>query len=267
MCEYIYLLKEREFIKTQENVFKLGKTKQKNLARISSYPNGTQLMIQMMCDNCDYIESNLIKLFTQKFIRRKDIGYEYFEGNYHHMIQYIFKEIEGNHPEQIDSNHCFVIDSFSKLKKISNIYKISITDKQKQCGYATVFNEVDGYGLGDEYRDGYYHYVIEERGRENDLQHFIECCLSNISLCHSNITKEIVIRDKVEKLRNFQSHYEDCNLIINYDKLIKDICLIAYDPFHSPNDNQSENKVCSFKSLIKFLLYAYLLSSVIILIR
>jgi len=36
MIGYIYLLQEREFIKTKENIYKLGKTKQENLKRIKT---------------------------------------------------------------------------------------------------------------------------------------------------------------------------------------------------------------------------------------
>ena len=53
MIGYIYLLQEREFIKTKENIYKLGKTKQENLKRIQNYPNGTKLIIQLQCKNCD----------------------------------------------------------------------------------------------------------------------------------------------------------------------------------------------------------------------
>ena len=45
MPEYIYLLQEREFIKTLENIYKIGKSKQENLKRIQNYPNGTELII------------------------------------------------------------------------------------------------------------------------------------------------------------------------------------------------------------------------------
>ena len=38
LYEYIYLLHEREFIKTNENIYKIGKSKQENTKRISSYP-------------------------------------------------------------------------------------------------------------------------------------------------------------------------------------------------------------------------------------
>jgi hypothetical protein len=45
---YIYLIKEREFIKTKEPIYKIGKTKQEKLQRIKSYPNGSILLLQMI---------------------------------------------------------------------------------------------------------------------------------------------------------------------------------------------------------------------------
>ena len=46
--EFIYLIKEREFIKTKEKIYKIGKTKQENLQRIKSYPNGSILLLLQM---------------------------------------------------------------------------------------------------------------------------------------------------------------------------------------------------------------------------
>ena len=93
MIGYIYLLQEREFIKTKENIYKLGKTKQENLKRIKNYSNGTALVIQLECENCDIIEKNLIIIFKQKFIQRTDIGTEYFEGDKDKMQEIIINHI------------------------------------------------------------------------------------------------------------------------------------------------------------------------------
>jgi hypothetical protein len=91
MCEYIYLLQEREFISTNQNVYKIGKTKQENLARFKQYPKGSKLIIQILCTNCDVLESELIQNFRTKYTHRKDIGNEYFEGNYIHMIDDMYQ--------------------------------------------------------------------------------------------------------------------------------------------------------------------------------
>ena len=100
MTEYIYLLQEREFIKTKENIYKLGKTKQDNLKRIQNYSNGTKLIIQLECENCDITEKVLIKIFKKNFIQRTDFGYEWFEGNKYEMCNIIYNYIvnfEQNH--------------------------------------------------------------------------------------------------------------------------------------------------------------------------
>ena len=56
MTDYIYLLQEREFITTNQNVYKLGKTKQDNLQRFKQYPKGSKLLLQHICNNCDMLE-------------------------------------------------------------------------------------------------------------------------------------------------------------------------------------------------------------------
>lgn len=71
MTEYIYLLQEREFIKTNENIYKIGKSKQSNLKRILNYPNGTILICQHMCNDCNKLEKELIKLFIKKYELQK----------------------------------------------------------------------------------------------------------------------------------------------------------------------------------------------------
>ena len=86
---YIYLLKEREFIKTNEPVYKIGKTKQEKLKRYNKYPKGSHLLLHISCFDCDIIEKTILSIFKEKFIHKKDIGYEYFEGNYIDMMRII----------------------------------------------------------------------------------------------------------------------------------------------------------------------------------
>jgi len=91
---YIYLLQEREFIKTNEKIYKIGRSKQKNGKRFSQYPKGSTLLFQIICEDCVCTEKKLIKLFKTKFKQRKDIGREYFEGNYQVMIDEIYTMIK-----------------------------------------------------------------------------------------------------------------------------------------------------------------------------
>jgi hypothetical protein len=93
---YIYLLQEREFIKTNEQIYKIGKTKQINNKRLNQYPKGSILLFQIICDNCDYVEKYLINIFKKKYKHCIDIGNEYFEGFYKEMIEIIYQNIKNN---------------------------------------------------------------------------------------------------------------------------------------------------------------------------
>ena len=50
MVNYIYLLQEREFINSNQNIYKIGKTKQEHNNRLRGYPKGTELLIQINSD-------------------------------------------------------------------------------------------------------------------------------------------------------------------------------------------------------------------------
>ena len=107
--QYIYLLQEREFVKTGELIYKIGKTKKDQYTRFNQYPNGSILLLHIKCDNCDCNEKDIIKLFKTKYKHKKEIGNEYFEGNYKEMMK----------------------DIFDIVIKISKVDLIAINDKYK----------------------------------------------------------------------------------------------------------------------------------------
>ena len=93
MHNSIYLLQEREFINSNKNIYKIGRTKQANIQRFNQYPKGSKLLLHIICDDCDILETELIRDFKNKYIHRKDIGNEYFEGDYKEMIKDIYNKI------------------------------------------------------------------------------------------------------------------------------------------------------------------------------
>jgi hypothetical protein len=102
---FIYLLREREFIKTNENIFKIGKSKQEFGKRFSQYPNQSQMYLHLYINDVDTFEKLMIELFSKELNRRIDIGYEYFEGNINDMIKIIF--------------NCYFNDNFNKINEIN----------------------------------------------------------------------------------------------------------------------------------------------------
>ena len=92
--QYIYLIQLREFLKSGEPIFKVGRTQQENFKRFYQYTKGSKILFQMICDNSNESEKEIIIIFKNKYIFRKDIGNEYFEGNFINMIDDIYKIIK-----------------------------------------------------------------------------------------------------------------------------------------------------------------------------
>jgi hypothetical protein len=91
---YIYLLHEREFIKTSEYIYKVGMTRQSNLDRIKNYPRGSVLLFQMECYDCKFVESIVLKKFDDMFHKCSFYGNEYYRGNKRVMMSVIYLIIE-----------------------------------------------------------------------------------------------------------------------------------------------------------------------------
>jgi hypothetical protein len=136
MTEYIYLIQTREFIKTKENIYKIGKTTQENLKRICSYPNGTILICQFKCNDCDKLEKELIAHFKEKYELQKDIGYEYFKGNCVDMIDDIYNHIKNENIIK-DKEECIHNESDEEIEisgeRLNKIEQMFPCYKDDEC--------------------------------------------------------------------------------------------------------------------------------------
>jgi hypothetical protein len=89
--EGLYLIKEREFTKTGENVYKIGRSNNvKN--RMNNYPKGSDIELMIACNDSKKSEKNIINKFKTQFKQKTEYGNEYFEGNKNAMINTIIKE-------------------------------------------------------------------------------------------------------------------------------------------------------------------------------
>ena len=132
MSEYIYLLQEREFIKSGEKIYKLGRTSKENLTRFYQYPKGSELLIQIKCKDSKKIEHLLINFFKENFIHHKKyIGNEYFEGEYKIMIDIIYLTIKNEkyYEESIKDNEKIYV--YEESKFIDNSKEIDIYEESK----------------------------------------------------------------------------------------------------------------------------------------
>lgn len=80
---YLYIIKEREFYKNKESVYKIGCTSD-IIRRFKQYPKNSILIYSILNENYREIEKKWLKQLNnnKKIIKRNDIGKEYFECNY-----------------------------------------------------------------------------------------------------------------------------------------------------------------------------------------
>lgn len=95
--EYIYLIQERESMRCNDNVFKIGRTAQEPNNRMKGYPNDSRLLLTVIVNDSVNAETDLIRTFKGKFKNRKDIGKEYFEGNPVEMMNIIIDYFKDNY--------------------------------------------------------------------------------------------------------------------------------------------------------------------------
>ena len=86
--EYIYLIQERESLRCNDNIYKIGKTKQSPMKRVKSYPKGSKLWILIIVNDATSSETDLLRIFNNKF-KKADLGNEYFYGNPIEMVKII----------------------------------------------------------------------------------------------------------------------------------------------------------------------------------
>jgi len=267
MSNYIYLLQEREFITTKQNIYKLGKTKQENLQRFKQYPKGSKLILQQVCDDCDILETQLIRDFKNKYIHRKDIGNEYFEGDYNEMVKDIHNKITNNvvsnedtddnedNPQieindevkQLFPNYC-EDETFGGIKKLIKIfieaYKISI--KYIDCeindwNYETIHNymvkEVEAYR--DEFDNTYFEY--KDNYYDNLIKHKV---VENSKIYDLNDSKFVKKIDKYK--HSVQLHYSDKLEYIADKYRLHSNCKYSLIEFHMLNNAiLNDNIYCS----------------------
>lgn len=239
---YIYLLQEREFIKTDEEIYKMGKTKQENDKRFKQYPKGSKLLLQKICDDCDGKEKTLLAIFKNKFKQRKDIGTEYFEGNYKAMIVEIEKSINKDDMDKYSDDKSdnsdssldyeddvtFVLDTYDKLIKFTNIKKIVTTHRTKLNGYLK-FPKTHWRKIKDVNEKDF------DKLNDEDLESFIEhACVKDLII--NKATNDAIVydpntMDDISRIKNQNTYMfvSGFGIARDFEKIKKDVLKNCYD--------------------------------------
>lgn len=127
---YIYLLREREFIRLNEPTYKIGRTQQNPYDRFSSYPKGTEIILYIMVDESISLEKQVINTFKKIYEHKKGYGNEYFSGNVSEMIKTIYSVIFKD--EKSSKNNA--VNETKKIKEELDLTleKLKSTEEQLQ---------------------------------------------------------------------------------------------------------------------------------------
>jgi hypothetical protein len=91
---FIYMIRPKENVIHNENVYKIGKTKSKtpdiNISRLTSYGKGTELVFISQCNDCNVLEREVLEEFGKTFDKHI-FGNEYFIGDKYDMLKLISK--------------------------------------------------------------------------------------------------------------------------------------------------------------------------------
>ena len=267
--EYVYLIKEREFIKTKENIYKIGRTTKLNHIRFNQYPKGSILLFQIICNNCKIIEKNIITTFIEKFIQRKDIGTEYFEGDYVLMIDMIYTIVKNNNIKLC--KYCDSIDT----EYICDICKINIKYK-----YYKIIKEFPDY-KNDISFGGTCKYIKIQNLKSKTILYINEDISENIK--ENNIEENDMINTFiVEAPLNYGLNYFDTlindNILcidniydLNSDKFKKSILktkinfnIENYDTYIKKNIEYECRDKCHNKKMVDYMIKDLFLKSSII---
>lgn len=115
--EYIYLVRLREFANKHEPTYKIGRTTRNVHTRINEYSLDTEVFVMLLVNDCVQIEHDIIKLFDNVFVKRKDLGLEYYSGDVNLMRDIIIALIQIDEKKRIALNQKPIIEKNLQLQQ------------------------------------------------------------------------------------------------------------------------------------------------------
>jgi len=134
--QYIYLIRTREFIRTGESVYKIGKTTQKPNKRMNGYAKNSEVLLYITVDDCHKTEDKIKAMFDKKYTQRADIGREYYEGSEKAMIKDIYQITE---PIILLKDELPAVQNPNNISPIINITNVT----NNYCSDSDIYNDDD----------------------------------------------------------------------------------------------------------------------------
>lgn len=134
--EYVYMIREREFLLKPEHTYKIGRTKQEPNTRLEGYPKHSEVILFVKVNDCADVEAKIKKRFTKAFTHKKEYGAEYFYGDFNKMLTEFLNIVNDknckfrlNELEEIIES--IKIDYDKKFRTMKENYEIKISDLEK----------------------------------------------------------------------------------------------------------------------------------------
>lgn len=100
---YIYLMYCREFIRTGEDIYKVGRTSNL-MRRFYEYPKGSRLLFSQYVDDDVSAERKVLAALRTRFTSKTDYGSEYFEGELPEMVREVVAVLDSEW-NQLEKNN------------------------------------------------------------------------------------------------------------------------------------------------------------------
>lgn len=244
--DFCYIVQEREFARLKEDTYKIGKTSKGDKNRFMSYPKQSLLLLLLLkVDNCDVVESAIIKAFDNLFINRREYGREYYSGNINIMKKHFLyiSEIATTYPfyfnipkaqEQIKLSKQIthlkqetkdIIQNIKELKKEQKVLKKEVTSEKSikdnvlewfKDNYELTKNHKDLCKMKDLYDNfsssAYFFHLTKNEKRKYNKSYFNDYVTTNIffaeyhKIIHNNTRNCIVGWKKINNEENVNMH-------------------------------------------------------------
>jgi predicted nuclease with TOPRIM domain len=92
--EYVYIIRECDFVRLNEDIYKIGRTSKTNPEdRFQKYRKGTEIVAFFKVNNSIECKNKMIKCFSNHINIKKmsEYGKEYFQGNRNELLSEILK--------------------------------------------------------------------------------------------------------------------------------------------------------------------------------
>lgn len=168
---YIYLVRTRACINSNESVYKIGKTIDFN-KRITGYDKGTETILLLFVKDCDTFERTIIDLFNVKFTKMTDYGSEYYKGDVSQMISFIMEKF-------YECNMCYSLENIEeqKSKTIESHDELFI---QKRNALLKILNKVNEKTI-EKFRNDF---MLVKYSTQNSITNN-ECRIAFNDLCNA----------------------------------------------------------------------------------